>query len=113
VDNAELKTIFEAFGTVADAIVMVDQVTQRSRCFGFVTFGGEDRPAAAQRSIAAQPLSVYGRHVEVKFATLRAEQTGNANFKRGPPPGPKSVWQDRKNQETIVSSECKEKNGRG
>jgi RNA-binding protein Musashi len=103
VDNTELKTIFEAFGTVADAIVMVDQVTQRSRCFGFVTFGGEDGPAAAQRSIAAQPLAVYGRHVEVKLATPRAEQTGNANFKRGPPPGPKSVGL-RAGQSSLVSS---------
>lgn len=76
VDRDGLKEILSEFGTVVDAIVMVDQMTQRSRCFGFCTFG---EAGAAQRAIAAQPLSVQGRHVEIKLATPRAEQ------KRGPP----------------------------
>jgi RNA recognition motif-containing protein len=57
---------------VVDAIVMIDQVTNRSRCFGFVTF--ENGSSGAQRVIEKQPLSIQGRHVEVKLATPKAEQ---------------------------------------
>ena len=85
VDRDELKAIFEEFGPVVDAIVMVDQVTNRSRCFGFVTF--ENGSDGAQRSIEKQPLNVQGRSVEVKLATPKAEQR-----RREPPSsGPKHV----------------------
>jgi RNA recognition motif-containing protein len=67
-----LKDIFQKYGAVADAIVMVDQVTNRSRCFGFVTFEvGSD---GAQNVIAQQPIMIDGRNVEVKLATPKAEQ---------------------------------------
>jgi len=72
IDRDGLKEIFEEFGTVVDAIVMVDQVTNRSRCFGFVTF--ENGSDGAQKAIALQPLTVQGRKVEVKLATPKAEQ---------------------------------------
>jgi len=72
IDRDGLKEIFEEFGTVVDAIVMVDQVTNRSRCFGFVTF--ENGSNGAQKAIEQQPLSVQGRHVEVKLATPKSEQ---------------------------------------
>lgn len=82
VGRDELKQVFEQFGQVVDAIVMMDQHTQRSRGFGFVTFhnqqpDGSSGAAAAERSIRAQPVDVYGRQAEVKLATPRAE----------PPPG--------------------------
>jgi RNA-binding protein Musashi len=83
IDRDGLKGIFEQFGVVVDAIVMVDQVTMRSRCFGFVTF--ENGSNGAHLAIAKQPLSVQGRSVEVKLATPRAEQ------KRVVPAGPKHV----------------------
>jgi RNA recognition motif-containing protein len=84
VDRDELKTIFEQFGAVVDAIVMIDQVTNRSRCFGFVTF--ENGSNGAHRAIAVQPLNIQGRSVEVKLATPKAEQ------KRLPPAaGPRNV----------------------
>jgi RNA recognition motif-containing protein len=84
IDRDGLKEIFEEFGTVVDAIVMMDQVTNRSRCFGFVTF--ENGSNGAQRAIENQPLDVQGRHVEVKLATPKAEQ------RRQPPAaGPKHV----------------------
>lgn len=40
-DEAQFKTYFEKFGTVTDAVVMMDRATQRSRGFGFVTFADE------------------------------------------------------------------------
>ncbi|CAJ1930347.1 unnamed protein product [Cylindrotheca closterium] len=72
VDRDGLRKIFEEFGVVVDAIVMMDQNTNRSRCFGFVTF--ENGSNGAQRAIEAQPLDVQGRHVEVKLATPKADQ---------------------------------------
>jgi RNA-binding protein Musashi len=84
IDNEGLKEIFEEFGPVVDAIIMVDQVTNRSRCFGFVTF--ENGSFGAQKAIAQQPLNIQGRNVEVKLATPKAEQ------RRAPPAaGPKHV----------------------
>jgi RNA recognition motif-containing protein len=87
VESDELKQIFEEFGTVVDAIVMMDQATQRSRCFGFVTFAAEQQDghggsSAAHRSVDAQPLTIHGRRVEVKLATPRAEQQGGTGPKR-------------------------------
>ena len=72
IDRDGLKEIFEEFGPVVDAIVMVDQVTNRSRCFGFVTF--ENGSNGAQKAIERQPLNIQGRHVEVKLATPKSEQ---------------------------------------
>lgn len=72
IDKDGLKEIFEEFGPVVDAIVMVDQVTNRSRCFGFVTF--ENGSDGAQKAIEQQPLNIQGRHVEVKLATPKSEQ---------------------------------------
>jgi RNA recognition motif. (a.k.a. RRM, RBD, or RNP domain) len=84
IDRDELKQIFEEYGTVIDAIVMVDQITQRSRCFGFVTFDpAANGASSASRAIAAQPLSIQGRNVEVKLATPRAEQVGGGAVSGG------------------------------
>jgi len=84
VDKQRLQQIFEEFGAVADCIVMVDQVTNRSRGFGFVTF--ENGTNGAQKAIAAQPLNIEGRHVEVKLATPKADQA-----RRVQPAGSKHV----------------------
>lgn len=84
VDRDELKRIFEQFGAVSDAIVMMDQAQQRSRGFGFVTF--QDGTGGAQKSIAAQPVEVYGRMVEVKLATPKGDQQ-----KRFPSAAPKTM----------------------
>lgn len=72
IDRDELKRIFEQFGVVVDAVVMMDQAQQRSRGFGFVTFDSGSN--GAQHAIAAQPLSIQGRHVEVKLATPKGDQ---------------------------------------
>ena len=84
VDRDELRAIFEEFGPVTDAIVMVDQATQRSRGFGFVTF--EVGSNGALKAVEAQPIPIHGRRVEVKLATPRAEQQ-----RRPPAAGPKHV----------------------
>lgn len=106
VDRDELKRIFEQFGPVVDAIVMMDQATQRLRCFGFVTFEQADGVGAnaAQKSIQAQPLQVHGRSVEVKLATPRAEAVGAPGVKRALPPGPKHLGLRAGQQASAASS---------
>jgi hypothetical protein len=55
---------------------MTDQVQRRSRGFGFVTF--EAGSGGAQKAIAAQPINIDGKYVEIKLATPKGEQTGGA-----------------------------------
>ena len=38
VDDRMFRSYFESYGTIADAIVMMDRDSGRSRGFGFVTF---------------------------------------------------------------------------
>ena len=82
IDKDGLRTIFEQYGPVTDSIIMIDQVTNRSRCFGFVTF--ENGSNGAQKVIDAQPLQIGGRSVEVKLATPKAEQKRMAPTSAGP-----------------------------
>lgn len=59
---------------------MVDQVTNRSRCFGFVTF--EHGNDGAQKAIDQQPLTVQGRKVEVKLVRFIFECRGHFSLTR-------------------------------
>ena len=67
-----LRAAFEAFGEVADATVIVDRVTNRSRGFGFV-----EMPDAANGQAAIQGLDgkdLDGRQVKVNEARPREER---------------------------------------
>ena len=59
---------FSAFGEVAEAVVMADPHTQRSRGFGFVTFA-EEEAVAAVLEVAVH--RVDGKVVEPKQALVR------------------------------------------
>lgn len=50
-DDAELKEIFEAYGTVKSAMVIMDRETKKSRCFGFVDFEGDADAAKAIKAL--------------------------------------------------------------
>jgi len=73
-DKDGLKEFFSVFGPVVDAIVMMDTVNQRSRGFGFVTF--ENGSGGAQKAIEVQPINMFGKSVEVKLATPKADRDG-------------------------------------
>jgi len=74
VDTEALKAYFGAYGFVADAVVMVDRRTNRSRGFGFVRFAdgahGSAASEAALMDFASHRLA--GKWVEVKRATPAA-----------------------------------------
>ena len=74
VDKEGLTGFFSVFGPVVDSIVMLDNVNQRSRGFGFVTF--ENGSGGAQKAIEVQPINMFGKMVEVKLATPKSDRDG-------------------------------------
>lgn len=60
-----LRAYYEQFGSVNDAIVMRDPTSQRSRCFGFVTFENIESVDTAQ---SARPHIIDGKQVDSKRA---------------------------------------------
>ncbi|CAE7543655.1 unnamed protein product [Symbiodinium natans] len=51
VTTEALREYFGAYGSVADAVVMVDRRTRRSRGFGFVRFGNGPQGAQAAQAV--------------------------------------------------------------
>ncbi|XP_074568724.1 RNA-binding protein 1-like [Curcuma longa] len=71
VDQHELRSYFEKFGSVVDAVVMFDGVTRRSRGFGFITFSSEEPVAMALQNSHHE---LNGKLVEVKIATPKDDR---------------------------------------
>lgn len=71
VSTDELRGYFTGYGPVADAVVMVDRRTNRSRGFGFVRFGNGVQGNAASEAVLMdfQSHRLAGKWVEVKRAT--------------------------------------------
>merc|ERR1719450_343283 len=67
VSTDDLKAYFGTYGAVADAVVMVDRRTNRSRGFGFVRFasGMQGSVAAEQVLIDFASHRLAGKWVEV------------------------------------------------
>lgn len=86
-DDAQLKSHFEQYGVVMEALVMVDHNSGRSRGFGFVTFDDED--SVAKVFTAGSMHELGGKQVEVKSATPKGSgpQAGRGMGGRGPPYG--------------------------
>ena len=68
-DDNGLKTAFEEFGAVADAKVILDRDTGRSRGFGFVTFEDDSSATTALEQMNGKELD--GRAVNVSEARER------------------------------------------
>jgi len=79
IGSDQLGEFFSQFGTVVDAIVMMDPMQQRSRGFGFVTF--ENGTFGAQKCLAAQPIYIENKYVEIKLATPKGDQQGQAKLR--------------------------------
>lgn len=63
-DHDKLTGYFGKFGRIVDAVVMMDQQTQRHRGFGYVTF---DEPSAVESAMAVYSDNrIDGKWVEVK-----------------------------------------------
>lgn len=68
VDANRLREAVERFGEVADAVVVHDRVTGRSRGFGFVTVVGTDVAAAVLDKLDGDPRLGLGQRVRVREA---------------------------------------------
>uniref|UniRef100_A0A4X2K7P5 RRM domain-containing protein n=1 Tax=Vombatus ursinus TaxID=29139 RepID=A0A4X2K7P5_VOMUR len=56
-DEFGLRGHFEAFGSLTECVVMTNPYTNRSRCFGFITFSSVTE---ADRAMSASPHAVDG-----------------------------------------------------
>jgi cold-inducible RNA-binding protein len=70
-DDSSLRSHFEQFGAVADAVVIRERETGRSRGFGFVTFAEEAMADAAVAQMDNQEFE--GRTIRVSKAQERQE----------------------------------------
>jgi len=74
----KLREYFGAYGTVRDVLIMKDPVTQRSRGFGFITFGD----ASSVEKVIAVPNHVLdGKKIDPKHATPKNKGRTNRTKK--------------------------------
>lgn len=73
----ELRDAFAPYGTVADARVITDRDTNRSRGFGFVEMEEDGAARAAIQGLNGTALS--GRNLTVSEARPRTEQSYSNN----------------------------------
>ena len=80
-DNERLKEVFAEYGDVADARVILDRETGRSRGFGFVTYANEE---GAEKALALDGQEVDGRRIRVDRATEKERSGGGGRPGGGP-----------------------------
>ena len=76
----QLKAHFEAFGKVVSAKIIIDQMTGKSKGFGFIEMENADDATNAIRELNEKPL--LDRNLRVSLAQDR--QPGAAPSSRGP-----------------------------
>ncbi|KAG2285692.1 hypothetical protein Bca52824_045296 [Brassica carinata] len=69
----EFRAYFETYGPVSDAVIMIDQATQRPRGFGFVSFDSED---SVDLVLHKTFHDLNGKQVEVKRALPKDANPG-------------------------------------
>src|SRR5262249_36175338 len=81
VTDSTLQQLFEAYGTVQSAQVIMDRDTGRSKGFGFVEMGNDQE---AQAAIAAMNgKDIEGRSLTVNEARPKTEGGGRGGGGRG------------------------------
>ena len=78
--DQDLLTAFAAYGSVADATVISDRETNRSRGFGFVEMPEQTEAEAAIRGLNGQDLG--GRTLTVNEAKPRTERSESGGRRR-------------------------------
>ena len=77
----DLQDAFAAFGSVTEANLMMDRMTNRPRGFGFVTMSNADEAQAAIAGLNGKDLG--GRALTVNVARPREERTGGGRREFG------------------------------
>lgn len=86
VDYDKLTGYFEKYGSIEDAVVMIDPGTQRSRGFGFVTFKDSSSVEACMQNYDSNEID--GKWIEVKLCIPQdkmAPGQGKGKSKGKPP----------------------------
>ena len=81
VNDQELKELFEEFGTVNSAKVILDRETGKSRGFGFVEMPDTAAAEKAMKEISDSELS--GKRLTVKVAEERRNKNDSGGGYRG------------------------------
>jgi RNA recognition motif-containing protein len=74
--DIDLKNLFQEFGEVSSAKVIMDKESGRSRGFGFVEM--PDDAAAKQAMQDLQGKEIEGRSLSVSIAKAKEERSGNS-----------------------------------
>lgn len=77
-DDNELREVFEEFGEVTSAEVIVNKFNGRSKGFGFVEYASQDSVQDAIENLNGQ--EVKGRRIKVNFATEKSNDGGGGRF---------------------------------
>ena len=92
--SSDLQTMFEAFGAVRSAEVIMDLVTGRSRGFGFVEMDNDDAMNSAIEALNGKDVS--GRPMVVNEARERSPRpSGGGGGGRAPRGGGGGRYADR------------------
>lgn len=78
-DYDKFTQFFSQFGTIQDAVVMIDSATQRSRGFGYVTYTDGAAVDAALKNYSANQIE--GKWVEVKRCIPQDKMAPGTSFK--------------------------------
>ena len=81
VSSTDLQTMFEAFGTVQSAQVIMDRDTGRSKGFGFVEMGSDQEAQNAIKALNGQQSG--GRSLTVNEARPKTEGGGRGGHGGG------------------------------
>jgi RNA recognition motif-containing protein len=74
----DLRKLFEPFGSVSSAKVIIDRESGRSRGFGFVEMGSDDEANAAMKALNNK--DVEGRAMSVTVAREKAPRADNKRW---------------------------------
>lgn len=88
--DQDLRELFEAFGEVTSAKIIMDKATNRSRGFGFVEMSDDTAGKAAIEGTNGKPF--HGRDLVVNEARPRTEGAGGGGGFRG---GDRGGYRDR------------------
>ncbi len=72
VTSDDIKQAFAQFGTIVDAVVIMDKMTGRSRGFGFVEYAKDEEAKAAIEKLNGSELK--GRKINVNEAKPQVDR---------------------------------------
>ena len=78
--EGDLRRLFEAYGTVDSAKIIVDQFTNRSRGFGFIEMQNREEGLKAIQELDSKDLG--GRSIKVNEARAKTK-SGGGDGRRG------------------------------